>query len=272
MAHTHCMPATSVAMKGRRGPVVSLFVLVLVAHTAQATSSTTFWTPMTIDFQPYGVPHLGIDNYFKLSKAAPNGAFPTDITSPTIGLLPFNKIQAEAGIDYFANTPHPWLYNFKIGTPENSFFKGQPALEVGTFLVGRRTRTDRTDYDILYAVVGKSLGAAGRVSGGPYIGNHATLVSGGGKAENVGYMVAYDRGFCHVKNGDFNRFVLAMDYASGRNFIGGGGGGVYIYFSKDVSLLLGPTFFNDKDINGGWKWSTQLDINLPNIFRRHRDH
>ncbi len=190
MLHDSCMPATSFALKARWVAAVGFLALVVAAQTAHATSSTTFWTPMTLDFQPYGVPHLGFDNYFTLSKAAPNGAFPMDITSPTIGLLPFKKIQAEAGVDYFANTPHPWLYNFKIGTPENSFFKGQPAIEIGTFLLGRQTSTDRSDYDIVYGLVGKSFGPVGRFSAGPYIGNHATLLSSDGKAENVGYMVA----------------------------------------------------------------------------------
>lgn len=271
MLHLRCTFATSFAMEVHRTTLVALLLLG-ASYSAHATSSTTFWTPMTLDIQPYGVPHLGIDNYFTLSRSAPTGAFPTDITSPTIGLLPFTKVQAEVGVDYIANTPHPWLFNFKIGTPENSLFKGQPAFEVGTFLLGRKTATDRSDYDIVYAVVGKSLGPLGRVSIGPYVGNHKTLVSSAGTPQNSGYMVAYDHGFCHVKNGDFNRFVFAVDYASGKNFIGGGGGGLYIYFAKEVSLLVGPTFFNDRGINGGWKWSTQLDINLPKIFgRRHRE-
>jgi hypothetical protein len=227
---------------------------------------------MTLDIQPYGVFHLGIDNYFRVSKSSADGAFPTDITSPTIGVLPFNKIQMEVGVDYFANTPHPWLYNFKIGTPEDAFFKGQPALQVGTFLLGRKTKTDRSDYDVVYGVVGKTLGPIGRVSVGPYVGNHATLLSSRGKADNVGYMVAYDRGFVPVRNSkgavDYNRFIFAADYASGKNFIGGGGGGIYFFFTKNISLLVGPTFFNDQGVNGKWKPSTQLDINLPKIFGR----
>ena len=40
---------------------------------------------------------------------------------------------------------------------------------------------------------------------------------------------------------DYNRFVFAADYASGKNFIGGGGGGFYIFFTKNISLLVGPT-------------------------------
>ena len=42
----------------------------------------------------------------------------------------------------------------------------------------------------------------------------------------------------------------------------GGGIGDYYYFNKDTSLLVGPVWFNDKDINGQIKWTAQIDINL----------
>ena len=61
---------------------------------------------------------------------------------------------------------------------------------------------------------------------------------------------------------EYNRLVLAADYASGNNVLGGGGVGVYYYFTKDISLLTGPVWFNEQDINGKWKWTIQLDINV----------
>ncbi len=79
-------------------------------------------------------------------------------------------------------------------------------------------------------------------------------------------MVAFDHGFLPVKdkdgNDEYNKLVLAADYASGNNVIGGGGVGVYYYFTKDISLLTGPVWFNEQDINGKWKWTIQLDINV----------
>ena len=77
-------------------------------------------------------------------------------------------------------------------------------------------------------------------------------------------MVAYDRGFKTVSSpdGDYSRFVFAGDYASGNNAIGGGGAGLNAYFTRKISLLFGPVWFNDKGLNGDWKWSTQLDINF----------
>jgi hypothetical protein len=66
------------------------------------------------------------------------------------------------------------------------------------------------------------------------------------------------------KAGDeYSRLVFAADWASGKNYIGGGGAGLYYYFTKYISLLTGPVFFNDKTINGEWKWTTQLDVNIP---------
>jgi hypothetical protein len=38
--------------------------------------------------------------------------------------------------------------------------------------------------------------------------------------------------------------------------------GLYYYFTKNIDLLTGPVWFNDEGINGKWKWTVQLDINL----------
>jgi hypothetical protein len=47
---------------------------------------------MTLDIQPCRVVHLGMDNYFS-TKASPTGSLATDFTSPTLGVLPFNRLQ-----------------------------------------------------------------------------------------------------------------------------------------------------------------------------------
>ncbi|HTP42409.1 MAG TPA: hypothetical protein VML36_08280, partial [Nitrospiria bacterium] len=52
-------------------------------RSAHATPSTEFWTPATIDVQPYKVWHLGIDNYFTVGRGSGSqigtGAFATDV-------------------------------------------------------------------------------------------------------------------------------------------------------------------------------------------------
>ena len=71
----------------KSGAAASLCAVLFLASTAFATPSTTFWTPMTPDIQPFGVIHLGIDNYFRTkngSEEFANGQFPTDLTEPSL--------------------------------------------------------------------------------------------------------------------------------------------------------------------------------------------
>lgn len=228
---------------------------------------------MTLDIQPYGVLHIGVDNYFTVLGKSGGAvrSFTPDI-GPEIGVLPFEKVQMEVGFDYLGGADYPWLFNAKIGSPEDSFFKGQPALEVGIFNVGTKTSgPSRTDLDVVHFLIGKTLPAnLGRLTVGPYVGNHSAMLSSDGAHKNTGFMVAFDHGFSPVldKEGkvDYNKWVFAADYASGKNAIGGGGFGMYYYFTKDISLLTGPVWFNDQGINGKWKWTVQLDINLPKLW------
>jgi hypothetical protein len=245
--------------------MVTLITLFMLGGIANATPSTTYWTPMTMDIQPYGVLHIGVDNYFTIFKKAEKGGgdFPTDV-GLTIGILPFEKIQMEIGVDLLEPSDYPLYFNAKIGAPEDSIFKGSPALQVGIFNVG--TKTDVTNYNIVHAVIGKTIPGVGRVTAGPYIGNKKVLVDKDGNKENTGFMVSFDRGFMPVKDkegNEYNKLVFAADYASGKNALGGGGFGLYYFFTKDISLLTGPVWFNEEAINGKWKWTIQLDINLP---------
>ncbi len=273
----------------------ALFASVVAVGTAFATPSTTYWTPSTTDVQPFGIWHFGVDNYFRLSRTQEEQAngqfdsFPTDV-GVTVGVLPFQKLQLEVGIDglFQGTRAHPalrsignsLLFNAKFGIPEGALAGWSPALNVGIFNVG--TKEQVTDMNIVDFLIGKTLGPFGRVHGGYYIGNagsalmresgciqnHATLgcVNGGGAGslKNDGFMVGYDFGFWKVKdkeNNEYNKWMFAADYASGKNFIGGGGFGIYHFFNKDISLLTGPVWFNDHVINGQWKWTVQLDIN-----------
>ncbi|MBI5443313.1 MAG: hypothetical protein HY900_19125 [Deltaproteobacteria bacterium] len=252
----------------KRGTAATTFTLLAAlaaGGSALATPSTTYWTPATTDIQGYGVLHIGVDNYFKVVKRSSDVAFPTD-AGLTIGVLPFEKVQAEVGIDYLQPTDDPVFFNAKVGTPEGALFAGSPALNLGIFNVGTQSDRDklRTDQDIGFALAGKTIPGLGRLFAGYYLGNAATLKTNLGGKTNHGFMVAMDRGMFPTKDAagnEYNRVVLAADYASGKNAIGGGGAGVYYFFTKDVSLLTGPVWFNDKDFNGKWKWTVQLDIN-----------
>jgi len=209
--------------------------------------------------------HITYDNYTSIGKMGPakgGSAFPTHLAL-TVAVLPFTKIQLEVGIDWMEPTDYPLFFNAKLGSPEGVLFKGSPALEVGIFNAG--TKKGITDQNIAYFVTGRSLPAGlGRLHLSGYVGNGNTLKSSTGQVEKTGYMVGYDRGFVTIKSpeGEYTRFVFAGDYASGKNAIGGGGVGLYTYYTKNISILSGPVWFNDKGLNGGWKWTTQLDVNF----------
>ncbi|MBI5560399.1 MAG: hypothetical protein HY883_03920, partial [Deltaproteobacteria bacterium] len=165
-------------------------------------------------------------------------------------------------------------FNAKLGTPEGALFEGSPAINLGIFNAGVDSKTSdgdgRTDFNIMDLIVGKTLpGNLGRVHVGVYQGNKDTLMDKNGKKENKGFMIGYDKGFMPAKDaaGEYNKWVVAADYASGDNAIGGGGIGVYYYFTRSISLLAGPVWFNEPVLVTGnpdakWVWTTQLDINF----------
>ena len=250
-------------------------VLFLLSTGLFATPSTTFWSPAVMDIQPYKVWHFGVDNYFIVKRPSSLGptdgpaSFPTDV-GITVGVLPWEKVQMEVGIDAFYPSDHPYMFNAKIGTPENSMFKGSPGINIGLFNVGTYTHglanAGRTDYDIVDFIVGKTLPYnIGRLHVAYYIGNDAALRSSSGDKQSMGFMIAYDKGFFSTtdKSGnEYKRVLFAADYISGKNYIGGGGFGLYYYFTKDISILAGPVWMNDAMINGPMKVSIQLDINI----------
>ena len=276
--------------------IPTLFFSLVLTGNVFATPSTTYWTPATSDVQPFNVWHIGVDNYFRLYQTQEDidkgqgMALPTDV-GLTVGVLPFEKLNMEVGIDYLAPavSAHPalrsigssMLFNAKLGTPEGAFLGSWfPALNVGIFNVG--TKSQVTSMNIVDFLVGKTLGPFGRIHGGGYYGNPGSVLMNkngcvpgatrslpcsAGQAvdhQNTGGMVGYDYGFWKVKDkegNEYNKWTFAADYASGKNYIGGGGFGMYHFFTKDISLLTGPVWFNDHAINGQWKWTVQLDIN-----------
>jgi hypothetical protein len=173
----------------------------------------------------------------------------------TIGVLPFEKVQAEVGIDAFYPSDDPYYLNAKIGTPEGALFASSPALNVGVFGVG--TKKDVTNQNVLDLIAGHTLPFdLGRIHAGWYIGNRRVLKNGDGEPDATGWMIGYDRTLIADK------LSIAADWMSGKNALGGGGVGLAYNFSKSVSLLTGPVWFNDQTVNGAWKWSTQLDVNF----------
>jgi hypothetical protein len=243
-------------------PAAALAAVALVASPLAATPSSTMWTPLSPDIQPFGVGHWGVDDYFTVFRKAEDGggSFPTD-AGFTLGIIPGDKLKMEVGVDLVESTDYPLSFNAKLGYAESGLYDGAPALQLGLANVG--TRSGVTNQNLVYLVVGKTTPHLGRLSVAPYRGNSDLLRDAKGEQENAGFMVAFDRGFHPVEGpeGDFNRFVLAGDYASGDNAIGGGAVGLYYYFTPNVSLVAGPAWFNQEAVNGKWKWTIQLDVN-----------
>ena len=100
--------------------VVSYLLLVTDSY---ATPSTHIWAPST-DVQPYKKWHITSD-YYVATESNSTGSRPSTITNfgLTVGVLPFEKLNAEIGFDHKSGfcelDDYPWYFNTKLGIPEN---------------------------------------------------------------------------------------------------------------------------------------------------------
>jgi hypothetical protein len=252
--------------RAARRAAVPLLIAVLAAaapRPAAATPSTNFWAPSTPGVQGYGVLHLTYDTYFNHQALYPIDA------GLTIGVLPGSKLQAEVGFDFFYPTfassgpiKAPIQLNAKLGSPEGAFFAGSPAWSAGIYAVG--FEEDVTDYDVLHAMVGRTFPGVGSLAVGGYYGlNPDLLRSASGAEERGGLMAGWFSPAIDVPVID--RVHLTWDVQTGENVLGATGGGVYLYVTPAVDVLLGPVFFLEKDLQPGrssWMWSLQLDVDF----------
>ncbi len=224
--------------------------------------TSLFWTTCTTDVQPYGVGHVSITSYFSLyNQKKYSSNIPTDVGFE-LGILSWNGLKGEAGIDYLAGTSNPFYFNAKIGMDESSLFNHSPSFCIGFSDVGTKTHgKNRTNQNILNAVIGKSLPEAfgGNLYVGAYFGSQAL-----GRVRQ-GVMAGYSRGFDAVTSPEgvkYSRWYFLIDYASGNNAIGGAGVALTYNFNPAVYIQTGPVWFYSKTINGAWKWSIQLNIDF----------
>lgn len=269
--------------KMTRALILAMTLTMAATGVAMATPSTQIWIPST-DIQGYKTLHLGIDNYFRASgvpkaTTATRDANVMDI-GLTAGILPFEKLQMEIGVDYLviANEPndnHPWSGNFKIGTPEESLFKYSPALAVGMYNIGPSQGANApaivSGQNIVYALAAKTIPAIGpvpslgRVSAGYYRGARGALVApadpvtGVVKSANEGVLLSWDRTMSEISD----KLWMAVDYMSGNNVNGALNVGVSWAFAKNVSVIFGYDIYKEKSLAGNNTFTTQLDINFP---------
>jgi hypothetical protein len=235
---------------------------VLAAATvASATPSTTYWTPATTYTQPFLVPHLTYDTYF-----AEGGQLQPDY-GLTIGILPFEKVQAEVGVDLFVPGKHKdnFYLNGKLTLVEGAFAEWQPGVSLGIQSVG--FKKDYSDYNHLYLAVGKTFGFGNITVGGYHGGNKVLYTSSKGKVEQTGFMASYTSPDINVKVTGLDKVVILADFASGKNFFGGYGVGAAFYFTPAIDVITGPVMFNDKDLikstyGSSFMWTVQLDVDF----------
>jgi hypothetical protein len=246
---------------------VVLGALLVGAQVARATPSTVWWTPATTYVQPYLVPHITYDTYF-----AEKGAFPID-TGIELGILPFEKVQAEIGFDlnYPGYTKNGFYLNAKLGLTEGAFGDWFPGISAGIYNLGLQTdknKPGRNDYNILHAEIGKTLGAYGVAAVGGYFGNDKLLLDETGKKAASGFMASYVSPDVAVNKPGLNKINFFADLQTGKSPFGAWGLGIGLYFTPAIDILTGPVFFmNDKLFDAGlipakMVWSVQLDVDV----------
>jgi hypothetical protein len=245
-----------------------------VAQGASATPSTTFWTPETTYTQPYGIPHITYDTY-----VAEKGIL-ANTYGLTIGVLPFEKLQAEVGFDLFYPTLSVFTKdlaqaNARVTVPENAFGEWQPGVSVGISNVG--FKTDISNYDMLHLSVGKTLPVVGAVAVGGYYGAGSKLLWTGsdGNVNRVGFMASWTSPDIKIGRPGLDKIIFLADLATGKNWMGAVAGGIGLYFTPAIDILTGPVVFLDKDLYAGVPgvspglangtnilWTVQLDIDV----------
>ena len=253
----------------RFGIALAAFALCgLTATVASATPSTQIWIPST-DIQAYKTVHLNFDTYIRdRNNADGSRTAPVVVIGPTVGILPFPKIQAEAGFDLISAggdaDKYPLYGHFKLGTPEDSLSKLSPAVAIGMYNIGTKSGDVRngelaTNQDIAYALVAKTLPVVGRLSAGCFAGNKKVLVDENGRSDEKGILLSWDRTMTEISD----KLWLAVDYQGSNSALGALSFGASWAFAKNVSVILGYDIYNERKTGGENTVTLQLDINFP---------
>ena len=241
--------------------------LALTAQTAWATPSTLFWTPATTYVQPFLIPHITYDSYF-----GDRAALPTTL-GLTMGVLPFEKLQAEVGIDaflpyaggYFLSPAGPLQLSAKFGLVEGAYGEWFPGITAGIYGVGF---TAGTSFDILHAEIGKTFFFGGITVGGYYGaggGNALWTDSAGVLQTRGGFIGSYITPDIVLDLKGLNKINFFADIQTGKNALGAVAAGVGFYFTPSIDILTGPVFFLNKNAQPGGQsimWSVQLDVDI----------
>jgi hypothetical protein len=240
----------------------------LTASIAAATPSTQVWIPST-DVQAYKTVHLNFDTYIRANTNDDGSrTAPVVVIGPTVGLLPYEKVQAEFGLDVISAggdaDKYPLYFHGKLGTPEDSLFKFSPAVAVGGYNFGTKSGDARngelaTTQDIFYGLVARTIPVIGRLSVGYFSGNKKVLLDENGNSDEKGVLLSWDRTMTEISD----KLWVAVDYQGSNSYMGALSFGASWAFAKNVSVLLGYDIYNKKATGGENTVTLQLDVNFP---------
>ncbi|HYG69144.1 MAG TPA: hypothetical protein VD838_15850, partial [Anaeromyxobacteraceae bacterium] len=201
------------------------------------------------------------DTYF-----AEQGAYAIN-TGVTVGVLPFEKLQGEIGVDfnYPGLTQNGFYLNAKLAVPEGALGANLPGLSFGVYNVG--FEEDVNDYNVFHAEVAKTFPVVGTIAVGGYYGlNDTLLVDENGDAAQGGFMASWTGPELKLGLPGLQKVVPAVDIMTGDSAFGAVGAGVTLYLSQTVGLITGPVFFLNPDVQPGgadFMWTFQLDVDFP---------
>jgi len=229
--------------------------------TAGATPSTQIWIPST-DIQPFKTLHFNFDTYIRTKSEEGGGKLPPLVVlGPTIGILPFEKIQAEAGFDLMYSgsdaDDYPLYFHGKLGTPEGSLFKNSPAIAAGGYNIG--TKSDVTNQNIVYGLVAKTFPVIGRLSAGYFVGNDKIFLDENGEKDEKGVLLSWDRTLSEISD----KLWVAVDYQGTDSAIGALNFGISYAFAENASIIFGYDIYNESRTGGENPFTVQVDFNLP---------
>ena len=238
----------------------------IMANAAFATPSTQIIIPST-DIQKFGTVHLNFDTFSRImnepadDKGNAIRKAPIFMFGPTVGILPFDFIQAEVGFDLILQGDSvadnsPAYFHGKVATPENSMFDWSPALAVGIYNVG--TNPDVTMQNVGYGVVAKTLPYVGRISAGYYYGNPNILQDENKNPANHGLLLSWDKTLTEISD----KLWASVDYQGGQSALGTVNFGLSYSFDPHTSVIFGYDYNLNKNVAGQDTATIQIDINI----------
>jgi hypothetical protein len=258
--------------------IVTAFIMTVLLYEVAAAGPTAQINIPSTDAKGFKELSISVNNYTRFSSRSDAGTNLYNIGFNT-GLFPFDRIKLEVGADYNTSGQnswsdnHPFSFNAKLATAEDTLISGLPAFAVGIYNLGTYDKPEvngSTRQNILYGLAAKTIPIVGRMTIGGYLGSERALAtSGNPRNNNSGFMASWDHTISELSD----KLWLGADYMSGNNPNGEVSVGASWSFSNQITLLVGVIWYNPfyklsasdgGEIPGGKPaFTTQLTINLP---------